>query len=147
MRQYTQREFIKICIANGFHCRNHSGSHAIYINDKGKHISIPHNLESVIARRLIRENNLVINIKKRRKMGILSDNLPAGCGDSPDAPWNESLPIKHRRFVSLTISYYTDVEGSPDISDKQIEETIREDVKNGRIPNKFDIDELVILND
>ena len=56
MKQYTQREFIKICIANGFHYVCHNGDHAIYVNDKGKHISIPSKLEGVIARRLIREN-------------------------------------------------------------------------------------------
>lgn len=66
MRQYTSREFIKIVKFNGFHYDRHSGDHAIYINNKGRHISIPKNLESVIARRLIKENNLIINIKRRR---------------------------------------------------------------------------------
>ena len=64
MRQYTQKEFIKIVKKNGFHYDRHSGSHAIYVNEEGRHISIPHNLECVIARRLIKENNLNINIKK-----------------------------------------------------------------------------------
>lgn len=67
MKQYTQREFIKICIANGFCYSRYNGSHAIYVNDKGRHISIPHNLECVIALRLIKENNLNINTKKGRK--------------------------------------------------------------------------------
>lgn len=66
MKQYTSREFIKIVKFNGFHYDRHSGDHAIYINSKGRHISIPKNLESVIARRLIKENNLIINIKRRR---------------------------------------------------------------------------------
>lgn len=66
MRQYTSREFIKIVKFNGFYYRRHNGDHAIYVNDKGKHISIPKNLECVIARRLIKENNLVIDIKRRR---------------------------------------------------------------------------------
>lgn len=66
MRQYTQQEFIKICIANGFYYDRHNGSHAIYVNDKGRHISIPHNLECVIARRLIKENNLITSIKKKK---------------------------------------------------------------------------------
>ena len=65
MRQYTRKEFIKICIANGFYYSRCNGSHAIYINDRGRHISIPHNLECVIARRLIRENNLDINLKRK----------------------------------------------------------------------------------
>lgn len=67
MKQRTQKEFIKICIANGFYYARHNGSHAIYINDKGRHISIPHNLECVIARRLIKENNLDTNLKKKKK--------------------------------------------------------------------------------
>ena len=67
MRQYTQREFIKIVVKNGFHYSRHNGDHAIYINDEGKHISIPKNLECVIARRLIKENNLDTNIKTKKK--------------------------------------------------------------------------------
>lgn len=66
MKQYTQREFIKICIANGFYYSRHNGGHAIYVNDKGRHISIPCNLECVIARRLIKKNNLVTNIKRKK---------------------------------------------------------------------------------
>ena len=65
MRQYTQREFIKIGEWNGFHYSRYKGSHAIYVNDEGRYISIPHNLESVIARRLIKENNLDVNLKKK----------------------------------------------------------------------------------
>lgn len=68
MKQYTQREFIKICIANGFYYSRHNGDHAIYVNDSNKkHMSIPNPLKSVIARRLIRENSLEINIKKLTK--------------------------------------------------------------------------------
>ena len=66
MRQYTSREFIKIVEFNGFYYNRYKGDHAIYVNDKGRHISIPKNLESVIARRLIKENNLVIDIKKSK---------------------------------------------------------------------------------
>ena len=67
MKQYTQQEFIKICIANGFYYSRYNGGHAIYVNDKGRHISIPRNLECVIARRLIKENNLDTNLKKEVK--------------------------------------------------------------------------------
>lgn len=67
MKQYTQREFIKVCKANGFHFNRQNGGHSIYINKNGKHISIPSNLECVIARRLIKENNLETNLKKLRK--------------------------------------------------------------------------------
>ena len=65
MRQYTLREFIKIVEFNGFYYDRYNGDHAIYMNDKGRHISIPKNLKSVIARRLIKENNLIIDIKKK----------------------------------------------------------------------------------
>lgn len=71
MRQYTQREFIRICVANGFYYSRHNGDHAIYVNDIGKHISIPKNLECVIARRLIKENNLQIDVKKNKKQKSL----------------------------------------------------------------------------
>ena len=66
MRQYTSREFIKIVEFNGFYYNRCKGDHTIYVNDKGRHISIPKNLESVIALRLIRENNLEVNIKRRK---------------------------------------------------------------------------------
>jgi predicted RNA binding protein YcfA (HicA-like mRNA interferase family) len=67
MKQYTQLEFIKVVRRNGFFYNRRSGDHAIYVNNRGRHISIPHKLESVIARRLIKENNLDVNIKRRRK--------------------------------------------------------------------------------
>ena len=67
MRQYTLREFIKIVEFNGFYYNRCKGDHAIYVNGKGRHISIPKNLECVIARRLIKENNLEVNIKRRKK--------------------------------------------------------------------------------
>ena len=67
MRQYTSREFIKIVEFNGFYYNRCNGDHTIYVNDKGRHISIPKNLECVIARRLIKENNLEVNIKRRKK--------------------------------------------------------------------------------
>ena len=67
MRQYTSREFIKIVEFNGFYYDRCKGDHAIYVNDKGKHVSIPRNLECVIALRLIKENNLEVNLKRRKK--------------------------------------------------------------------------------
>ena len=65
MKQYTRKEFIIILKKNGFYYDRQKGSHSIYINDKGRHISVPHNLECVIARRLIKENNLDINLRKK----------------------------------------------------------------------------------
>lgn len=58
MKQYTSKEFTKIVQKNGFKYNRSNGSHFIYVNEKGRHISIPKKLESVIARRLIKENNL-----------------------------------------------------------------------------------------
>ena len=63
MKQYTSREFMKIVEKNGFRYKRHSGSHTIYTDANGRHISIPKNLECVIAHRLIKENNLNINLK------------------------------------------------------------------------------------
>ena len=62
MIQYTQKKFIKILIKNSFYYSRHNGDHAIYVNDKGRHISVPKNLKCVIARRLIKENNLNVEI-------------------------------------------------------------------------------------
>lgn len=71
MKQYTSREFIRIVEKNGFHYDRHNGGHAIYVNDEGRHVSIPKNLECVIALRLIKENNLIIDIKRRKNNGQL----------------------------------------------------------------------------
>ena len=65
MKQYTRKEFITILKKNGFYYARYKGSHSIFINDKGRHISVPYNLECVIARRLIKENNLDINLRKK----------------------------------------------------------------------------------
>ena len=100
MKQYTHREFVKIVKANGFHYDRHSGDHAIYLNDKGRHISIPAKLESVIARRLIKENSLELDIKKLKKM----DNLPAGAKDDPGAPFNEEPYEEVEVLASITYS-------------------------------------------
>lgn len=67
MKQFTHREFVRVVVANGFYNNRQSGDHAIYLNEKGRHISIPLKLKSVIARRLIKENNLEINIKKLKE--------------------------------------------------------------------------------
>ncbi|MCI6614977.1 MAG: type II toxin-antitoxin system HicA family toxin [Mollicutes bacterium] len=47
-----------MCIANGFEYSRCNGSHFIFINSNGRHISVPRKLEAPIARRLIKENNL-----------------------------------------------------------------------------------------
>lgn len=62
MKQYTNKEFIKIVLKNGFTYNRCKGDHTIYVNNKGKHISIPYKLNPCIARRLIKENKLNIEI-------------------------------------------------------------------------------------
>lgn len=66
MKQFTSREFIKIVKLNGYFYNRSNRDHDIFINDNGDHISIPNHLERVIARRLIKENNLIIDIKRRK---------------------------------------------------------------------------------
>ena len=68
MRQFTHREFVRVVVANGFYYNRQSGDHAIYLNEKGRHISIPLKLESVISARLIKENDLITNIKEAKKL-------------------------------------------------------------------------------
>lgn len=58
MKQYTRTEFIKILKTNNFEYTRNNGSHSIFTNSQGKHISVPLKIRSVIARRLIRENKL-----------------------------------------------------------------------------------------
>lgn len=101
MRQYTSREFIRIVKFNGFRYSRHGGDHAIYVNDKGRHISIPGNLECVIARRLIKENNLVTDFKKKKKKMTESGYYPPGA-DTEDAPWNQV--DNPEREIEVTVS-------------------------------------------
>lgn len=63
MKEYTSKEFINIIKKNGFFYHRSKGSHFIYKNNKGDHISIPYKLSMVIARRLIKENNINLNVK------------------------------------------------------------------------------------
>lgn len=66
MKQWTHREFVKVVKHNGFTYNRHNGDHAIYVNKDGRHISIPQALQCVIARRLIKENNLETNLKRKK---------------------------------------------------------------------------------
>lgn len=67
MRQYTHDEFCRIAERNGYYFMRQSGSHSIYVNSEGHHMSIPLKLACVIARRLIKENNLKVNFKRKKK--------------------------------------------------------------------------------
>ena len=59
MKQYARREFVKLVRQNGSEYVRSKGGHDIYYNNKGRHVSIPQTLVDVIARRLIKENNLI----------------------------------------------------------------------------------------
>ena len=146
MKQFTHREFVMVVVANGFYYNRQSGDHAIYLNEKGRHISIPLKLESVIARRLIKENNLEIDIKRLKKEKRMS-NAPLGADEDPRAPWNAPLDVKHKRFVSVTISYYDGVELPPDAEEEQIKGALEEKVRRQDFPKEVDFDEIVILDE
>lgn len=67
IKQWKSDEFCKMATKNGFSFDRQSGSHLIYRNQNGIHMSIPVNLNCLIARRLIKENNLVVIDKKSKK--------------------------------------------------------------------------------
>ena len=80
-------------------------------------------------------------------MSKTCDNYPIGAADNKAAPYNEPLDVKHRRFVSLTMSFYANVYGHPDMSEGQIEEHVRKCIENNMFPKEFDIDELVVIDE
>ena len=73
-------------------------------------------------------------------------DYPLG-SDTPNAPWNQSLDVKHKRFVSVTISYYDEVELPPDAEEGQIKEALEEKVRRQDFPKKVNFDEIVILEE
>lgn len=76
------------------------------------------------------------------------DNYPIGAKDDARAPYNEPLDVEHKRFVSVTLSFYHTVEGHPEMSEEKIRELIEDYIKSSDFSNvAFDIDELVIIND
>lgn len=60
MKQWSRNDFIKMLERNGYSYSRNNGSHSIYVK-KGKHITVPLRIRAVIARRLIKENNLKID--------------------------------------------------------------------------------------
>lgn len=62
MKEWKTSDFIKVLKKNGYILEKGKGkgSHSLYINKEGKRISIPLEIKAVIARRLIKENNLII---------------------------------------------------------------------------------------
>lgn len=59
MQQFNIRKFIKIITNNGFTFKRQTGGHLIY-DKNGVHISVPRNLKSVIALKLIKQHNLIL---------------------------------------------------------------------------------------
>ena len=64
MIEWDKADFEKMLKKNGYKKvkGRGNGSHSIYVNEAGNHISIPLRIKAVIARRLIKENNLNINL-------------------------------------------------------------------------------------
>lgn len=60
MKYYNSREFKKILKNNGYKLERVKGSHYIYKKGKSE-IVIPLKLNTMIARRLIKENQLVLS--------------------------------------------------------------------------------------
>lgn len=58
---YNPREIRNILLKNGYKPVRQTGSHIIYTNNEGKHITMKrHRCNKMIFQRLIKENNLVI---------------------------------------------------------------------------------------
>ena len=75
------------------------------------------------------------------------NNAPLGADEDSRAPWKQPLDVKHKRFVSVTISYYDEVELPPDAEEEQIKEALEEKVKRLDFPKKVDFDEVLVIND
>jgi predicted RNA binding protein YcfA (HicA-like mRNA interferase family) len=61
MKQWTKKEYCTMLEKNGYHCsRNGKGSHSIYTNSFGSHITVGKTINPCIARRVIKENHLNI---------------------------------------------------------------------------------------
>lgn len=145
MKQYTHREFVKIVKANGFCYDRHNGDHAIYVDNNGKHISIPARLECVIARRLIKENNLELDLKKLKKV----DNLPAGAANDSRAPYNEELDEEVEVLISVTYSKSMSVLVPKGASEKELKRYIEESVfkPHEALGGTWTVDEFEIVVD
>lgn len=56
----SRREMEKLLSMNGYHLVRIRGSHFIWGNSKGNRITITKDLNKMVGRRLIKENNLVL---------------------------------------------------------------------------------------
>lgn len=78
---------------------------------------------------------------------MTNDNYPVGAANDINAPYNEPLNVEHKRFVSVTISYYDKVYLPKNATEAQIKEELRKHVKDADFPECFNIDEFIILDD
>lgn len=64
MLEWSKNDFVRMLKKNGYHLDKNrgKGGHSVYKNSSGDHISVPLRVKAVIARRLIKENNLNINL-------------------------------------------------------------------------------------
>jgi predicted RNA binding protein YcfA (HicA-like mRNA interferase family) len=60
MKVYERREFEKLLSANGYKLNRNNGSHHIYVNESGRHITVKYPINPCISRRLIKEYELKI---------------------------------------------------------------------------------------
>ena len=67
MKRYTRFEFNKILVSNGFVLERQSGGHLIYKRNGTETCVITQVIQEPIAQRLIKEHNLVLNRKEKRK--------------------------------------------------------------------------------
>ena len=59
MKQWSKKEYCRMLEKNGYHySRKGKGSHSIYTNSEGIHITVGKTINSCIARRIVKENNL-----------------------------------------------------------------------------------------
>lgn len=59
MKQWTKKTFCRMLENNGYSfSRKGKGSHAIYTNSKGNHITVGLTINPCVARRVIKENHL-----------------------------------------------------------------------------------------
>lgn len=73
-------------------------------------------------------------------------NYPEG-SDTSDAPWNQPLDIKYQRFVSVTLSYYDEIELPPNASEEIIIEAFEKKIRAQEFPKKVDFDEIIVITE
>ena len=72
MKRYTKHQFNKILVLNGFVLERQSGGHLIYKRNGMETCVIPQVIQEPIARRLIKEHNLILDRKEIKLCGKIS---------------------------------------------------------------------------